>query len=142
MTIAFESSNQGLQEELLVTITAMEERLRVAMLASDVQALDSLISSKLMFTNHFGQVLDKQTDLSLHQSRTLRFQELQASEMHIQAYGDTALVSVRMHVQGSFAGAMFTENFRYTRIWHLSSTQGWQVVAGHMSVVQDAGLTG
>ncbi len=37
-------------------ITVSEERLRLAMLASDVGALDELISSDLLFTNHLGQV--------------------------------------------------------------------------------------
>jgi len=43
-------------------ITAAEERLRLAMLASNAGALDELISSDLIFTNHMGQILGKQDD--------------------------------------------------------------------------------
>jgi hypothetical protein len=39
-------------------IFAVEEKLRLAMLNSDVEALDELLSSELIFTNHLGQVLE------------------------------------------------------------------------------------
>ena len=116
-------------------ITEAEERLRLAMLASDLTLLDALISPELIFTNHLGQILDKQTDLELHRSGTLRFAQLTPSETQITIHGQCAVVSVRMSVAGSFAGAAFAENFRYTRVWRQDQTKGWQVVAGHMSVI-------
>ena len=119
-----------------IDIVEAEERLRQAMLASDTLALDALISPDLVFTNHFGQLLSKETDLALHQSGTIRFQTLAPFETLIQIHGDCAIVSVRMQVQGAFAGTPFAENFRYTRVWRQREPKVWQVVAGHMSVVQ------
>jgi len=37
-----------------------EERLRLAMLASDVGTLDELLAPELIFTSHLGEVLRKQ----------------------------------------------------------------------------------
>lgn len=62
-------------------IAMVEERLRLAMLASDRAVLDELISPDLIFTNHFGQVFGKQENLGLHQSGILRFQKLEPSEI-------------------------------------------------------------
>ncbi|MEJ6004903.1 hypothetical protein WG899_05050 [Paucibacter sp. AS339] len=42
-----------------------EERLRLAMLASDSVALDELIAPELLFTNHLGQVLPSHPGLSI-----------------------------------------------------------------------------
>ncbi len=47
-------------------ILEAEEQLRQAMLASDVNALDDLLSPELIFTNHLGQVMGKQDDLAAH----------------------------------------------------------------------------
>lgn len=44
---------------LQAQIVEMEDRLRQAMLRSDVSVLDELIASELIFTNHFGQVIGK-----------------------------------------------------------------------------------
>jgi hypothetical protein len=40
-------------------ILALEEQLRIAMLGSDVGALDRLLAPELIFTNHLGQLLSK-----------------------------------------------------------------------------------
>ena len=80
-------------------VTVAEERLRLAMLASDVDALDKLISSDLIFTNHFGQILGKQDDLALHRSGMLRFHTLEPSERKMKTSGKIAVVSVRRVLQ-------------------------------------------
>ena len=117
-------------------ITVAEERLRLAMLASDVEALDELISSDLMFTNHFGQILGKQDDLALHRSGVLKFHTLEPSERKLKTSGKIAIVSVRMKLSGIYDGSPFTGDLRYTRIWRLLQSDTLQVVAGHSSAVQ------
>ena len=68
-------------------ITIAEERLRLAMLSSNVEALEKLISINLMFTNHFGQILGKIEDLALHRSGMLKFHTLEPSEMKLKISG-------------------------------------------------------
>ena len=116
--------------------TVAEERLRLAMLASDVDALNELISSDLMFTNHFGQVPGKQDDLALHRSGVLKFHTLEATEQQIKTSGQISVVSVRMKLSGIYGGSPFTGDLRYTRIWRLSQNNTLQVIVGHSSAVQ------
>lgn len=113
-----------------------EERLRLAMLASDVGALDALISSDLIFTNHLGQVFGKQDDLALHRSGVLKFHTLEPSEAQVKASDQLAVVSTRMNLSGSYGGSPFAADLRYTRIWQYSVNGAWQIVAGHSSAVQ------
>jgi hypothetical protein len=117
-------------------ILAVEERLRLAMLASNTGALDELIAPSLIFTNHLGQIVSKQGDLALHRSKVLKFHTLEPSERLIDASEELAVVSVRMKVSGVYADAPFEADFRYTRIWRQSADGAWRVVAGHMSAVQ------
>jgi len=116
-------------------ILEAEERLRQAMLASDVSTLDELLAAELVFTNHLGQVLGKQDDLGAHQSGLVQISELTPSERTVQVHSDVAVVAVRVHLAGSYAGTPSEADFRFTRVWARSAGGQWQVVAGHASVV-------
>ncbi|MEM9161713.1 MAG: nuclear transport factor 2 family protein [Cyanobacteria bacterium P01_F01_bin.4] len=116
-------------------ILETEERLRLAMLHSDVSALDKLLAPELIFTNHLGQLLSKQEDLAAHQSGVLKIRELTPSEQHLQVYESFVIVSVRVHLSGSYADTSSEDDFRFTRVWVLSSEHTWQVVAAHSSII-------
>jgi Domain of unknown function (DUF4440) len=116
-------------------IIAMEERLRQAMLNSDVAELDALIAPELIFTNYLGQLVSKQQDLEIHRSGVLDFRELMPSERCIQLNEGCSVVSVKMHVLGSYVGAEIDEQYRFTRVWAVASSRTLQVIAGHVGVV-------
>jgi ketosteroid isomerase-like protein len=123
--------------DIETAIAMAEERLRLAMLASDSEALDELISSDLIFTNHMGQVFGKQDDLGLHRSGILKFNALDPSERQVKVSDEIAVVSVRMKLSGFYGDSPFTGDLRYTRIWRLSAADTWQIVAGHSCAVQE-----
>ncbi len=116
-------------------ILKAEEQLRLAMLDSDVNTLNKLFASELVFTNHLGQVLGKEDDLAAHQSGMLKIEVLIPSEQEIKLIGNVAIVTVKMHLIGSYAGVSSNNDFRFTRIWTRSSTGTWQIVAAHSSIV-------
>ncbi len=117
-------------------IVKSEESLRLAMLQSDVNALNELLAPELIFTNHLGQMLTKKDDLAAHQSGTLKIDVWELSEEQIRLIGDNvAIVSVRVHLSGRYAGARSEADFRFTRIWAPSSAGAWRVVAAHSSIV-------
>lgn len=116
-------------------ILEAEERLRLAMLNSDVKVLDELLAPELIFTNHLGQVLGKQDDLAAHQSGKFKIETLTPGDRRIKLKGNVTIVTVRVHLIGSYAGAGFDSDLRFTRIWTLSSSGTWQILAAHSSVV-------
>ncbi|NHZ83999.1 DUF4440 domain-containing protein [Massilia sp. CCM 8695] len=116
-------------------IIALEEQLRRAMLASDVEALDRLMSPGLLFTTHMGQVIGKQEDLDMHRSGLLKFTAIGAAERQIVADARLGVISARMNLAGSFGAAPFNLDLRCTRTWRAPDDDGqWQIVAGHMSL--------
>ncbi len=64
----------------LAQIELSEELLRQAMLTSDVESLNALISPNLVFTTHSGLVISKQDDLEVHRSGALKFHAIELSE--------------------------------------------------------------
>lgn len=116
-------------------VDQLEERLRRAMLASDVAELDCLLSERLMFVTPDGATIGKQGDLSAHRSGLIQLSALTPLERHIQQFGMTAVVNVEMEMAGSFAGAPFAGRFRYTRVWHHDGSQT-KVVAGQVTAIK------
>ncbi len=116
-------------------IIEAEERLRLAMLASDLASLDTLLSPELIFTTHYGTQLAKSDDLQIHRSGLLRLQSMQPSEQNIIPLGHIAYVSVRMHISGLFGDRPLDEEVRFSRVWQLSDRYGWQVIAGQATKI-------
>ena len=116
-------------------ILDLEEKLRLAMLESDVAVLDELISDTLIFTAPTGDVINKQMDLDAHRSGIQKMTKLEPIEQHIQLNGNFAVVAVKVLLEGTFDGVPIDGTYCYTRVW--ADSQGhWQVVAGHVSRVQ------
>jgi hypothetical protein len=116
-------------------IIEIEERLRRAMLNSDVAELDALIAPELIFTSYLGQLVSKQQDIAIHQSGMLKFSALMPSEQYIQPNEGFSVVSVKMHILGSYEGAEIDQHYRFTRVWAISSAGSLQVIAGHVCVI-------
>jgi ketosteroid isomerase-like protein len=117
------------------TIENLEEKLRQAMLTSDVPALDELIADDLVFTMHTGLVVDKQYDLEAHRSGLFKFTKLDISDRQIHPYGDCMVVTLKAEIAGTLNHQSFWETYRFTRVW-VQRQNRWQIVAGHVSQVE------
>jgi ketosteroid isomerase-like protein len=120
---------------LKTQIIQAEEQLRLAMLNSNVDTLDKLLAPELFFTNHLGQVFTKQDDLAAHQSGIIKIEQITPSEQQIKLINNVAIVTVKVHLIGSYANIKSDCDFRFTRVWTLSSHDTWQIVVAHSSIV-------
>jgi ketosteroid isomerase-like protein len=118
-------------------IINVEERLRQAMLASDVSILDELLAPEIIITSHLGELLRKEDDLAAHQSGLFHINELTPSERQIRLCGEVAIVSVRMQVMGSYNGSPANGDFRFTRVWAVSASGTLQIVAAHIGMLAE-----
>jgi hypothetical protein len=123
-------------ETIKSQIINIEERLRQAMLTSNVEILDGLLAPEIIITSHLGQLLSKQDDLDAHKSGLIKINKLEPSEQQIQINGEVAIVSVRMQLSGSYNGSPANGDFRFTRVWATSSNRSWHIIAAHISVVE------
>lgn len=124
-----------MNQTIEMQVEECEERLKQAMLLSDVSALDKLLAPDLTFTNHLGHLMTKQDDLEAHKSGMLKVNEITLSDQKITICGGVAVVSVRAHILGSFAGEVSENNYRFTRVWSKTSNKVWQIIVGHSSIV-------
>jgi ketosteroid isomerase-like protein len=124
-----------MNETIETQIIEAEERLRLAMLASDVSTLNELLAPELIFTNHLGQLMTKQDDLNAHASGLIQINALSPSERHIQLQGEVVIVLVRMQISGSYDGQPANGDFRFTRVWAVSCNGHWHIIAAHIGMV-------
>jgi hypothetical protein len=113
-----------------------EARLWQAQIDHDVSVIDALISPELLFTGHVGQMVTKDDDLAFHRAPTLHLTSIMPVEKHIRLHDGFAVVSVLLHLIGTFEGVPIDQNMRYTRVWAPGESGALQVVAGHMSEVR------
>jgi ketosteroid isomerase-like protein len=118
-------------------IVQMEERLRAAMLASNVAELDALIDDRLLFVVPNGDLYRKADDLAFHQSGETTFSQIELADIQIELYGETAVVVVLANLAGTFKGDAFAGHSRYTRTW-IRSAQGWRIVSGSVCSVAES----
>ncbi|MEN4922234.1 nuclear transport factor 2 family protein [Achromobacter spanius] len=117
-------------------IQEAEERLRQAMLASDIAALEALLDPGLLFVNHMGWTVTREDDLDTHRSGLLKIHALDLSEQCILPRGDCAVVSVLARIAGSYNGVPANGLFRFMRTWATDADTGtWRVIAASSVMV-------
>lgn len=115
-------------------IVEAEESLKLAMISSDIEILNQLLSKDLIFTNHLGQIISKSDDLDAHTRGDFKINELSLSEQIVKPSGNVVIVSAHTKIVGSYKGQATSGNFRFTRVWGKLDSK-WQVLAGHASIV-------
>lgn len=114
-------------------IEDLEEKLRQAMLNSDLAVLDDLIADDLVWTMHTGAVSNKEQDLEAHRSGIFRFTKLDVSDRQIHPFSpDCVIVTLKAEIGGILSNQAFSEVYRFTRVW-LQRNNRWQIAAGHVS---------
>ena len=81
-------------ETIEIKIVEIEEKLRQAMIASDISTLNALPAPSIVITNHLGQLLERQAAIGAHGSGLIKIHALNPSEQKIQILGEVAIVSV------------------------------------------------
>ncbi|MCH4168325.1 MAG: nuclear transport factor 2 family protein [Streptococcaceae bacterium] len=115
-------------------IKAYEARLRKAMLNSDVEELNQLLSENLKFVNHFGQVVTKADDIKSHQTGEFSMTsiEIKSQDLYI---SDGAIITISdVELEVVIASQASSDHLIYTRVWQKIGND-WQVIRGQATQV-------
>ncbi|MGV3603095.1 MAG: nuclear transport factor 2 family protein [Dyadobacter fermentans] len=121
--------------DAVTQILEMEQKLLKAMIASDVNELESLISDQVIVVGPDGRLAQKAEDIAAHRDGVLRIHTMEPQEIKTQPLSDEVIVVFAlMEIQGTFQNQAFAGRFRYTRVWQILGGK-WQIVAAHISSV-------
>jgi uncharacterized protein (TIGR02246 family) len=107
-------------------ILDLEERLKQADIVSDPEFLDEVLIDGFYFTGPGAVIYTKEQVLEAHRPAGVqKFSRLETSDIRIQDFGDTVIVTLRLDMTAQDHDYAF----RYTRVW-LKRDGRWRVVAG------------
>lgn len=118
------------------TIAEMEEKIRLALLGSDIFALNNLIGDRLIFTLPTGDRVTKEMDLEAHKSGGIKISKIENFDQEIRCYDQFAIVAVKCNLEGTFNKNSMNGTYSYTRVW-AKLNENWKIVGGHVSNIDN-----
>jgi len=113
-----------------------EERLRQAILTSDVHALEGLLGERVIFVGPEGSVLRREDDLALYRSGAQTITRYDPSEMTIELHGDhIGVVVLRVDLAGQRGTRPFAGAFRFTRTY-VREHEAWRIACAQASPIE------
>lgn len=115
-------------------INNAEATLQKAMIESDLEVLNELISDDLVFIVANGAVVRKEDDLNVHRQHLQIIHSIESSEQTISINSDVAAVTVKKNIDCTFFGERQKATFRYLRVWRKTQDK-LQIISGSMTPI-------
>lgn len=108
-------------------VAALEEQWRAATLASDVPAMERMLSDDYVGVSWAGQVNNKGSQLNRLRDRTFAITRMDLSDMKIKIVQSVAIVTSRADIEGTNDGSPMVGQFRYTRVYQRLASGAWKI---------------
>jgi len=112
-----------MEEELL----KLENEFMRAVANNDADALDGLLADDWIIVDPDGSIIDKARFLGLIRSGALSHESMEATDLRVRPYGNTAVVTGLATTKGKFMGQDFASCERATDIF-VKQPSRWQCV--------------
>jgi hypothetical protein len=109
-------------------IQSLEDRRYQAMLEGDAEALDVLLSDRLLYTHSSGSTDSKASYMRSIREGTLRYRKIELQDPRIEIYAGAALVAGRAELDASINGVRRMVTICYLSVW-MDGGSGWQLAA-------------
>lgn len=126
-----------MSDDVTEELIALEERLRLAMLHSDLDELNELLDEALLFVGPDTRLYTKADDLESHRTGALSLNAMTHGPLTIEATAESAVVTVVSTLEGISQGQPFAGEFRYIRFWRRLVDQ-WKIVGGSACMLPPA----
>ncbi len=110
-------------------IIEKEKELLESLKNSNVEKIDELLHDELLFIIPNGQTITKSIDLEAYRTGNMIVNSILSSEQLISIVDDTAIVSVRIELEGKYYEQLINGSFRYLRVWKFVNSK-LKVIAG------------
>jgi len=117
-------------------IEVLEQDWRRALLSANVPEIDHLLADDYLGVTANGTLETKADMLAMRRSGTIRFSQLDLSDLKVRVYGDTAVVTSKAEVSGVNGGTDISGRYRYTRVYNRRNGQ-WRIVSFEASRISD-----
>ena len=102
----------------------------------DAAALDQILASSFVYVDSDGMLMNKREFLLSIQDKSLQNLQVFNDGMHVQLYGDTAVVSGIYREQGILKGKAYSLRGRFTDTW-MKQNGGWLCVGSQSTKISN-----
>lgn len=116
--------------------TAAEQEVAKALLANDADAVGRLLADDWVVVSTYGGMADRDAFLGVIKSGQFTRKTLELSDIRVKLYGNTAVVTSKLHTSGMIMGKPFDVPERQTDvlIWQ---DGGWKSVLTHETQIRE-----
>jgi len=129
-------NNTGTQRtrDAAQALVDLENRWVEALVKADTTKLDAILVDTFVDTDEEGNQTDKRGVLAALKSGDLKMASIELSDMHVHAYGNSAVVTGTAAQSGAFRGQSLVPRIVFTDTFVLQNGK-WRAVASHRSAV-------
>ena len=121
--------------EFVSQVLQAESEWLLAHLNCDVAALGGLMADEYAQINSKGSIVRKADVIASFESGARHWDEAHSDELHVQVYGEAAVVIGRWQARGVNTGQAFDYTARYVSIWVWRDGR-WQVVSDQSTEIK------
>ena len=117
-------------------VEALEREWEQAMLATDVPAMDRLLSDDYLGVTTTGDLVTKSQQLDRMRSRQLTVTKLHTTESRVKLIGHIAIVTSLAEIEAQADGKPVQGSFRYVQVYQRLPNGGWRITSFEATRVQ------
>jgi ketosteroid isomerase-like protein len=119
-------------------IRALDKAQRDAALRGETKVEEQYTASTCFSINPAGTLSTREQTLARMKSGDVKLDAIDVDQEQVEVYGDTAVVTGREHVRGSFKGHSFDSTARYSRVW-IRQNNAWKLVLFQETPIAQSG---
>ena len=120
------------EDRLHKEIENLESQWRTALLRNDVATINRLLADDYLGINPNGTLETKADALAQQRSGTVKISSIEPDNVKIRVYGDTAVVTSLVNVEGHDGDRDISGRYHYTRVYSRRDGE-WKVVSFEQS---------
>jgi len=123
------------EDKLRREIENLEAQWRAGVVQNDVNTANQLLADDYLGINPNGTLETKADALSQRRSGTMKISSIEPTSLKVRVYGDTAVVTSLVEVQGHDGDRDISGRYHYTRVYSRRAGE-WKIVSFEASRVQ------
>jgi ketosteroid isomerase-like protein len=116
------------EDKLHREIENLESQWRTAVVQNDVTTINRLLADDYLGINPNGTLETKADALAQRRSGTVKISSIEPTSLKVRVYGDTAVVTSRVDVQGMDGDRDISGRYHYTRVYSRRDGE-WKIVS-------------
>ncbi|MBB6236466.1 hypothetical protein HDC90_001078 [Pedobacter sp. AK013] len=115
-------------QETILLIANLEEKLLDGFKKTDLSTLDLLFADGMLFHDQYGNVLDKEMDMDAYRTGMIKITKINVSKREIRVFESIVIVSASLFIKGKYADILLNGKYRWLRVWG-KVKEDWKVIS-------------